>query len=139
MKVEIISRLTEAQIEDLQQLYQTTWWARDRTIPGIRKMLQNTDLIVGLCEVESQKLIAFSRILTDYVYRALILDVVVAESLRGQGLGRVLMEAIANHSSLQEVELILLTCLPEMVSFYEKLGFTEDGLTNIRLMKFVNS
>lgn len=37
---------------------------------------------------------AFARILTDYVYKALILDVIVEPAYRGRGLGRLLMESI---------------------------------------------
>ena len=125
MKVEAIAQLTEEQIEDLHQLYKSTWWANNRTVPGIRKMLQNTDLVVGLCEVESKKLVAFGRVLTDYFYRAVIWDLIVEESYRGQGLGKALMEAILNHPSLKEVESMSLMCFPEMVPFYEKFGFTQ--------------
>jgi ribosomal protein S18 acetylase RimI-like enzyme len=123
MKIEAIAQLTPAQIEDLHLLYQSTWWGKNRTIPGIRKMLQNTDLIIGFCEVETKKLIGFTRVITDYVYRAVLWDVMVEESYRGQGLGKALVEAVINHPSLQEVEAISLVCLPEMVPFYENLGF----------------
>ncbi|MDY6803655.1 MAG: GNAT family N-acetyltransferase [Cyanobacteriota bacterium] len=125
MKVEAIAQLTEEQIEDLYQLYKSTWWANNRTVPGIRKMLQNTDIAIGLCEVESKKLVAFGRVLTDYFYRAVIWDLIVEESYRGQGLGKALMEAIVNHPSLKEVESMSLMCFPEMVPFYEKFGFTQ--------------
>jgi predicted GNAT family N-acyltransferase len=126
MKVEAIASLTEAQIQDLYQLYQSTWWGKERNIPKIKKMLQNTTLIVGLCEVKTKKLVGFTRILTDYVYRAVLWDVIVAESDRGQGLGKTLIEKVLQHPALQEVETIYLTCLPEMVSFYEKFDFTDE-------------
>lgn len=92
MKIEAIAQLTETQIQDLHQLYQWTWWGKERTLPDIQKMLQNTDLIVAFCEVKTEKLVAFARVLTDYVYRAVIWDVIVAESYRKQGLGKALME-----------------------------------------------
>ncbi len=87
-------------------------------------MLQNTDIIIGFCEVETQKLVGFTRVITDYVYRAVLWDVMVEESYRGQGLGKALVEAVINHPSLQEVEAISLVCLPEMVPFYENLGLS---------------
>ncbi len=134
MKIEAIAQLTETQIQDLHQLYQSTWWGQERTLPDIQKMLQNTDLIVAFCEVKTEKLVAFARVLTDYVYRAVIWDVIVAESYRKQGWGKALVEEIANHPSLQEVEFLGLICLPEIVPFYEKSGFTDD-LSHIRLMQ----
>ncbi len=92
MKIEAIAQLNRTQIQDLHQLYQWTWWGKERTLPDIQKMLQNTDLIVGYCEVKTKKIVAFARVLTDYVYRAVIWDVIVAESYRKQGLGKALME-----------------------------------------------
>lgn len=133
MKVEAISQLTELHIQDLFELYQSTWWAKERTVEGIRKMLNHTDLIIGLCD-EGQKLVGFARVITDYVYRAVLWDVIVAQSYQRQGLGKMLINEIINHPSLQDVETIYLTCLPEMVSYYEQFDFRDD-LRHIRLMQ----
>ena len=57
-------------------------------------MLRQSDLLIGLCDSERRHLMAFARILTDYVYKALILDVIVEPAYRGRGLGRLLMESI---------------------------------------------
>jgi len=75
-------------------------------------MLKNSDIIVALCEHlrcsvavrTSRQLLEFSRILTDYVYRAFLLDVVIRDNYRQQGLGKILMEAIVNHPDLKEIE-----------------------------------
>jgi hypothetical protein len=45
-----------------------------------------------------------------------------------------LINEIINHPSLQDVETIYLTCLTEMVSYYEQFDFRDD-LTHIRLMQ----
>lgn len=130
---EAIESLTGAQIEELCAMYQLEWWSQGRQKPDVLRMLNHSDIIVAFCEPESQKLIAFARILTDYVYRALILDVIVENSYRRRGMGRILMDAIVNHPRLESVEKLILFCLPEMVPFYRKWGFT-DNVGNIRLM-----
>ncbi|MCJ2519542.1 MAG: GNAT family N-acetyltransferase [Candidatus Thermoplasmatota archaeon] len=68
----------------------------------------------------------FARILTDYLYRVLILHMIVEASPRNRGLGRVLMEAIIDHPSLKSVGQLDICCLSDMMPFYRKWGFTED-------------
>jgi len=118
-----ISILTDVQVAQLQDLYQYAWWAKGRTLDDIRQMLNNTDYIFGICEFDSEKLIAFARVLSDRTYRAIVFDVIVAADYRHQGLGSLLLEQIVSHPELSKVECIQLFCLPEMIPFYEKLGF----------------
>lgn len=120
------AHLNEGQIEDLYQLYQLAWWAKHRQRNDIRRMLEHTDEIIALVEPD-QRLVAFARVLTDYVYRATVYDVIVKDSDRGQGVGRQLLETIVNHPALQSVEAIYLTCLPDIVPFYEKWGFKTEA------------
>ncbi|WP_013324203.1 GNAT family N-acetyltransferase [Gloeothece verrucosa] len=123
MKPEIIDHLSEKQIQELCQLFQSTWWAKGRKLPDVQRMLNHSDLIVALCHHSSRQLLGFSRILTDYVYRAILFDVVIRDNYRQQGLGKILMEAIINHPDLQEIEGLILFCQPEVIPFYQKWGF----------------
>ncbi|ACB50279.1 hypothetical protein cce_0928 [Crocosphaera subtropica ATCC 51142] len=128
MSYTIIEQFNAAQIEDLYELYQLSWWGNEREIPDIKIMLENSDISLGICEKESKKLVGFTRILTDYIYRAVIWDVMVAPNHQKQGLGSQLIKEILNHSKLKNVETFMLVCLPEMIPFYEKLGFSNhDG------------
>ncbi|HEU4753554.1 MAG TPA: GNAT family N-acetyltransferase [Armatimonadota bacterium] len=134
MALERIERLTDAQVEDLCRLYSGEWWCRARTPDGVRKMLEHTDLVVALAETGTGRLVAFSRVLTDRTYKALIFDVIVDAAHRGEGLGRLLMDAIFTHPLLSTVESFELYCLPERVPFYRKWGFT-DELGDLRFMR----
>jgi GNAT superfamily N-acetyltransferase len=136
MSLHLIDRLTEEQIQDLERLYQAEWWTQGRQLPDIRKMLENTDVLAAFCDSDSQRLIAFARVITDYTYKALILDVIVDASYRGENLGRALMDAIVAHPRLKGVKHFELYCLPELVSFYKKWGFT-DELGELRFMRRV--
>ncbi|MGK7882373.1 MAG: GNAT family N-acetyltransferase [Crocosphaera sp.] len=128
MSYEIIEQLNTAQIEDLCELYKLAWWGNDREIPDINIMLKNSDINLGICEKQSQKLVGFTRVLTDYIYRAVIWDIMVAPSYQKQGLGSQLINKVLHHSKLKNVEVFMLTCLPDMIPYYEKFGFTNhDG------------
>jgi GNAT superfamily N-acetyltransferase len=137
LAIEAIATLNEAQIQDLQNIYKTTWWAKERRLPDIKLMLQQCDLIVGLCDAQTKQLVGFTRVLTDYVYRAFIFDVIVAEAMRGKGLGTRLLWEVLDHPRLQQVELFQLACLPEMVPFYAKVGFqvSKAGMTGMFLKR----
>lgn len=118
-----VESLTTLQVAQLHSLYQLEWWTKSRSLEDVRAAVENSSLIVGFVESESHRLVGFCRLLTDFVFRAMIYDVIVAEAWRGRGVGRRLMEAVANHPRLARVSAVSLFCVPEMVPFYEKWGF----------------
>ena len=122
MSLRQVERLTEPQIADLHALYQSEWWGKGRSPVDVRIMVENSSLIIGFVG-EDEKLVAFCRILTDFVFRATIYDVIVAAPLRGQGLGKKLMDTVSQHPRLQRVSTLWLCCNPDMTPFYEKWGF----------------
>ncbi len=138
MKLEIVEDLNEAQILDLIKLFSKEWWSYYRTSEDVRKMLQNTDLIIAIFDEETGQLIAFSRVLTDFVYRAMIYDVIVKESHRHQGLGTRVINSIIRHPALISVEHIELQTQPELISYYENLGFSKDIVGSMRTLRIVN-
>lgn len=117
-----IETLTEAQTVELHALFQDEWWTKGRKLDDVRAMLKGS-LVIAFAEDRTGQLVAFCRLLTDFVYRGMIHDVIVAPSWRGHRLGRRLVEAILNDSRLRRVEVLTLSCVPEMVPFYEKWGF----------------
>ncbi len=104
---------------DLKRLLKQTDWGANRSEAALQIMLRGTARQVGAWQGE--QLVGYARALTDGCFRAFIEDVVVDESLRGQGIGRALIENLLN--SLQDIEEIRLACSDENVAFYEKLGF----------------
>ncbi|MUV60463.1 GNAT family N-acetyltransferase [Halobacterium sp. CBA1126] len=109
-----------ATAENLQSLYREyDWWA-DRDDEAVRRALRNTDETVLLREDGDP--VAAARVLTDYVYYAMVYDVIVAENHRGEGLGKELMAAVRDHPRLQDVAPSLLA-REGLVPFYEQCGF----------------
>src|SRR5258708_18392138 len=119
-------RLSCPQIEQVWHMYQAEWWSRGRRIEDVRRAVLHSDLIFAFCDPANGRLAAFARVLTDYVYKAVIFDVIVEGSHRDTGVGRLLLEAITSHPALQLVENLELYCRPELVAFYRKWGFTAD-------------
>jgi predicted GNAT family N-acyltransferase len=119
-------RLSCPQVEQLWHMYQAEWWSCGREIEDIRRAVQHSDLIFAFCDSETGRLAAFARVLTDYVYKAVIFDVIVDRRHRATGVGRLLLEAITSHPALQFVEHMELYCRPELVAFYKKWGFAAE-------------
>ena len=131
-----ITSLTDEQTTELQQLYQHEWWTEGRTEDDVRRMVKNTDEIIAFAGTGTGELVAFARVLTDYVYQALVQDVIVKESYRGRGVGKQVMKAIVTHPDLKSVDLIDLYCAPELREFYASLGFTDELINDLRLMRY---
>jgi GNAT superfamily N-acetyltransferase len=121
---ELLSRLDDARIGQLCRLYQNEWWSRGRSLNQTRRLIEHSDLVVAFAERSSSDLVAIARVLTDFTFKALIFDVIVAQAHRGVGLGGRLIDAIVHHPALADVQDLELYCRPEMVPFYEKRGFT---------------
>jgi N-acetylglutamate synthase-like GNAT family acetyltransferase len=83
-----------------------------------------SDIIIALINQEKE-LIGFCRILTDFVYRGVLYDVIIKSNYRTMGFGAKLLNEVINHPQLKEVENIALFCLPEMIPFYQNWGFTD--------------
>ena len=125
MNYQVVNQLDETQISELVELYKNEFWSYNRTYPGVVKMLAASDIIIALVN-EEKELIAFCRILTDCVYRGVLYDVIVKPSYRKMGFGAKLLDEVVNHPQLKEVENMALFCLPEMIPFYQRWGFTNE-------------
>ncbi len=136
MTYRIVSQLTENQISELLDLYKNEFWSNKRTLQDVVRMLAASDIIIALVD-DNEKLIGFTRILTDFVYRAIIFDVIIKPTHRNMKLGSKLMDAVVNHPQLKSIEWIALCCLPEMISYYQRWGFTSE-LGKMQLMFRIN-
>ncbi|MBI3725652.1 GNAT family N-acetyltransferase [bacterium] len=138
MTLQVVDRLTDAHVEELCALYREEWWTKGREPSSVRRMLEHTDLVLGVCREGAGRLLAFARVLTDRVWKALGLDVIVARSERGTGLGRFLLDRIVEHPLLARVRDLELYCRPELVSLHARWGFTAD-LGELRFMRLTRA
>lgn len=124
----IVNQLSERHFQDLMNLYNERSWTKNRTSDEVQAMIDNS-YIFGLCDSESDQLIGFTRVVTDYVFRATIYDVIILEQFQGQGFGRLLLEAVVNSTLIKGIERVDLFCADNKVMFYEKWGFEKVPVT----------
>ncbi len=133
----VLNVLSEAQTQQLHALYQREWWTVGRSLADVRTMLQYSDFVFAIAAPDTHELLAFARVLTDRVFKALVLDVIVHPDHRSAGLGSSLMAQIMAHPILSRVRHIELYCLPERAEFYQRHGFTSE-LGELHFMRRAN-
>ena len=121
------SETTNLDASHLLRLFRQAPWAKHRTVEDATEMLRHSDVV--LCAWDGDRLVGFGRVITDFVYRATIWDVIVDQAYNKQGIGTELVRRILNHPRLNKVELFwLCTRRP---GFYEKLGFSSKEQTGM--------
>lgn len=113
---------------DLMALFEQVSWSNGRTLPDTQDMVKYTNLF--LTAWDGERLVGCGRVLTDYVYRASIWDVIVDQQYQGQDIGTEIINRILFHETLQRVELFWL-CTREHQAFYETLGFSSKEQTGM--------
>jgi len=137
VEMEIIYSLSTKQIDDLHKLYENEWWTNNRSFEETKACVEGSQICIGLVN-EKKQLVGFARVLTDYIFKALIFDVIVSDEYRGNGLGDKLMSLIKKHPKLDKVKCFELYCLPEMFPYYRRHGFSEK-VGEIKLMKWASA
>jgi GNAT superfamily N-acetyltransferase len=134
LALRLVERLDGDLPEQLHALYLQEWWTHRRNVDDVRRMLDGSDVVLGFVDHETGRLAGFARVITDFVYKALVLDVIVQADYRKTGLGARLMDEILGHPKLQDVLHFELYCRPELMEFYERWGFTGE-LGELRFMR----
>jgi GNAT superfamily N-acetyltransferase len=132
--VAVLDRFDAKYDPQLIGLFAEQWWTTHRTIEQTRAAVDASPLVLCAVDRERDELVGFTRVLSDGVFVALVLDVVVAAPWRGRGVGAVLMDAVTTHPSIRAVESIELVCQPGLMAFYARWGFT-DQVGSSRLMR----
>jgi len=123
--MKVIDTISEKHITQLHELYKNEWWTNTRTLEETKKVVIGSQISIGIVN-ENDDLIGFARVLTDYIFKALIFDVITQRELRNIGIGQKIMTAIMDHEKLEQVKHFELYCLQEMKAYYEKFGFSTD-------------
>jgi ribosomal protein S18 acetylase RimI-like enzyme len=105
---------------ELQDLYRYSQWGRSRSVEGIETMLTNTSMCFSARS--GGKLVGFCRIVTDFIYRASLWDVMVHPAHQGKGLGSALVDYALTHPAIKKIPLIV-TYTDEWIPFMTSRGF----------------
>ncbi|MFL6468492.1 MAG: GNAT family N-acetyltransferase [Pyrinomonadaceae bacterium] len=98
-----------------------SYWAQNRTLEQTKTAIENS-VCFGLYQGSEQ--IGFARVVSDKATFAYIGDVFVLDEFRGQGLGKILMEAMLSHPELQGLRRWVLAT-KDAHGLYEQFGFSE--------------
>lgn len=111
---------------DIQMIHQflseRSYWAKGRSLETVRQSIENS-LCFGVYDVSGKQL-GFARVVTDYAVFGWLMDVFILEEYRGQGVGKLLMEAVTQHPALKNLRRIGLGTA-DAHGLYQQYGFTE--------------
>ena len=120
---------TEKDIDfyELEELCDRVGWAR-RPLRKVKKAIEHSFLVVSMWEVAGKKrrLIGFARATSDHAFNATIWDVVVDPKFQNKGLGKALMKYAIAQLRSADISNITLFADPQVVKFYQRLGFILD-------------
>ncbi|HVN58931.1 MAG TPA: GNAT family N-acetyltransferase [Bacteroidales bacterium] len=118
--IKIKDGIDQMDFDRVRDMLKDVFWSigikKDEVIQGAK----NSALVVGV--FDSGKQVAFARVISDKTRFAYIMDVVVHEDYRKQGLGQLMMKYILHHPDLKDVYQWLLKTR-DAHGVYEKAGF----------------
>ena len=102
-------------------------WAR-RPLRKVKKAIEGSFLVVSIWEVRGNRrfLVGFARATSDHSFNATLWDVVIHPRFQNKGLGKTLMRYIIKKLRSQDISNITLFADPQVVDFYQRLGFVLD-------------
>ena len=112
----------------LLPLFEQSSWAQGRSLRDAMEMVKRTNLFITAWDGDN--LVGCGRVLTDYVYRASIWDVIIDGHYQGQDIGTEIINRILSHGTLERVELFWL-CTRDKQAFYETLRFNAKEQTGM--------
>ncbi len=118
----------DIQAQQLLALFCQTDWACQRSLDDTEHMLSHTD--VAISAWDGSRLVGFGRVLTDFIYRASIWDVIVDRAYQDRDIGKGIIQHILTHPKLERVELFWL-CTRRYQGFYASLGFSDKEQTGM--------
>ena len=125
MQFEWLTTFDKNQINEVHGLMLNEWWCKNRSLNDVNKIIETSDIVIGVLN-EDGKVIGFARVLSDYVYKALIFDIIVEPSFRQSGLGKEIIQYLLDMPTLSQVKSFELYCPERISGFYEKLGFVKS-------------
>ncbi len=132
MNIKWINKFDKKQVGEIHSLMKNEWWCCDRRLADVSQVINGSDFVLGAVDM-NESIVGFARVLTDYIYKAVIFDVIVSPSQRNKGLGKEIILMILGSEKLMNVKSFELYCPDRVSGFYEKIGFTESSSKLMRV------
>lgn len=113
------------------RLLNSTSWGVGMEMPVLKRAIANS-VCFGVYTDNQQ--VGFGRVISDLATYAYLTDFVIAESYRGQGLGKWLVECTLSHPDFQHLRRTSLVTINAQ-KLYEPFGFVEGAGTLIYMEK----
>lgn len=122
MKTDISSDRDRLRMDDIEGMLAKTYWSPGITKNEIAQGIRNSALVVGAYGDDGRQ-VGFCRVISDRTRFAYLLDVVVAEDCRQQGIGQAMVRFAVTHPELRDVYQWLLKT-SDAHGVYGKCGFS---------------
>ena len=125
-------------LSQLNDLCLAVGWS-NRSLNRLEQAINNSFQYIAAWHVDrdKQQLIGFARAVSDGIYQATLLDIVVHPDFQGRGIGKAIAKALIKQLRVAGVADITLYASPHMADFYRKLGFVSQP-NNLQWMLFSN-
>lgn len=120
MNYTIIEGYDRMDFAKIMALLKQTYWADKRPEEQVRRSIENSRCY-GVYLEETQKLVGFARVISDFATTYYLCDVIIDETYRHCGLGSALVSHIENAPEYQGLRGILIT--RDAHALYEKFGY----------------
>lgn len=110
---------------ELVNLYKAGGWWKDSYDKSKLKDLINGSFVFAVLIDESGKTVGMGRVLSDGISDAYIQDLVVLPEHRNKGLGKELVKKLIEFCHSKGIKWIALIAEPDQEDFYKKLGFKQ--------------
>ncbi len=124
MSIVISTDKEKLDINFIHEFLTHSYWATGRTKEQVKTTIEHS-MCFGIYLGEKQ--IGFTRVLTDYIVYAYVMDVFIIEQQRGNGYAKQLMQAVMDHPELQAIRRWMLLT-KDAHKLYQQFGF--DSIDN---------
>ena len=121
IKYSIKDGYNEMDFDKVTNMLKDAFWSIGIKKPEVIQGAENSALIVGAFTADNEQ-IGYARAVSDKTRFAYIMDVMVDEKYRKQGIGQAMVKYILNHTELKNVYTWLLATR-DAHGVYEKVGF----------------
>ncbi len=120
-KFKIVDDIKKMDFAKITAMLKDAYWSEGIGIDEVKQGADNSTLVVGAFTKEGTQ-VGYSRVISDKIRFAYILDVYVDENFRRQGIGQAMINFILNHLTLKDVyQWLLIT--KDAHGIYRKVGF----------------
>jgi len=113
------SDLNDMNLKTIFNFVKNTYWGKTRMFKEQKTASENT-MNFGL--FHNNNLIAYTRVMTDKIFFAYVLDFFVIEKYQGKGLGKLLMKNVLEHPEIEHVDKWMLAT-KDAHGLYKQFGF----------------